>query len=244
MIGTIRRHSQAVWWIIVVAVIISFVWFYGANNASMESLLGRGRSERGRLYGNEIRQSALQSSARQVEFNHFLQDRNSPSRRPRSDEQQRTEVYQQVLLNHELAANAIHPGPDALGLALQDEFKNPSKPASPAEVREGYNQFLLGLEKTSFNEADFVSLLRSQVGLAHLREIVSAPAALVSPREAAAEFRRENESLVAAAAVFNPSNFLGDVTNVTGTFTEVMKAKLISLSSEKVVQFSMNCLIF
>ena len=28
------------------------------------------------------------------------------------------------------------------------------------------------------------------------------------------------------------------------TFTDVMKAKLISLSSETVVQFSMNCLIF
>lgn len=211
MIGTIRRHSQTVWWIIVVAVIVSFVWFYGANNASMESLLGRGHGERGRLYGNEIKQSALQSSARQVEFNHFLQDRSSPSRRPRSDDQQRTEVYQQVLLAHELAANAIHPGPEALGLALQDEFKNPSKPASANEVREGYNQFLASLEKTSFNEADFVGLLRNQVGLSHLRELVSAPAALVSPREAAAEFRRENESLVASAAVFNPSNFLAGV---------------------------------
>lgn len=211
MIGTIRRHSQSLWWIIVVAVIISFVWFYGANNASMESLLGRNRGEGNRLYGNEIKTSALQASARQVEFNHFLQDRNNPNRRTRSDEQQRTETYQQVLLNHELRANGIIPGREALALAVQEEFKNPSKASTPNEVREGYNQFLLSLDKTSFNEADFVNLLRNQVGLGHLRDLVSVPAALVSPREAAEEFRRENESLLASAVVFNPTNFIASV---------------------------------
>lgn len=232
MIGTIRRHSQSLWWIIVVAVIVSFVWFYGANNASMESLLGRNRGEGSRLYGNEIKPSALQASSRQVEFNHFLQDRNSQSRRPRSDEQQRNEVYQQVLLHHELQANGIIAGPEALGLALQEEFKNPSKASTPAEIREGYNQFLLSLDKTSFTEADFVTLLRSQVGLGHLRELVSVPAALVSPREAAAEFRRENESLVATAVVFNPSNFLASVQLTPATVGQYYSNNLARYYSE------------
>jgi len=212
MIGTIRRHSQSLWWIIVAAVIVSFVWFYGANNASMESLLGQNRSEGIRLYGREIRPAALQGAFRQVEFNHFLQDRQSQTRRPRSDDQQRAEAYQQVLVHNELEANAILPGREALGIAVQEEFKNPSKgSSSPAEVRQGYEQFLQSIDKTGFTEADFVNLLRSQVGVGHLRNLVSVPAALVTPREAALEFRRENESVLASAVLFNPSNFVASV---------------------------------
>lgn len=211
MIGTIRRHSQSLWWIIVAAVIVSFVWFYGASNSSMETLLEGRRGQSGSLYGTEIKPSLLQTSRRQVEFSHFLQDRNPQSRRSRSDEQMRTEIYQQVLLNHELAANQIVPGPEALGVALAEEFKGSSTTASPADIKQSYNNFLASLEKTSFTEADFVTLLRSQVALGHLRELMSVPAALITPREASEEFRRENETLQVSAVLFPSSNYLSSV---------------------------------
>ncbi len=213
MIGTIRRHSQSLWWIIVAAVIVSFVWFYGASNSSMESLLARRRSEAGTLYGQEIKPALFHTARRVVGFNHYLQDRNPQSqRRTRTDEQLRMEIYQQTLIQHELEANAIVPGRDALGIALADEFKG-SQPgaANPTDIRQGYNNFLQSLVKSDYTEADFTAFLRNQVSVNLLRELVSVPAALVSPREAAAEFRRENESLVASAVLFNPTNYAASV---------------------------------
>lgn len=234
MIGTIRRHSKSLWWIIVAAVIVSFVWFYGANNTGMETLLDRNRGDGTRLYGQEIKPSLLQGAFRQVEFNNFLQERQSQTRRPRSDEQQRAEAYQQLLVRHELDANGIFPGPDALTLALREEFKNPSKGStSAAEVKQAYLQFLQSLDNSGFTESDFVNLLRNQVAVSHLRDLVAVPAALVTPREAAHEFRRENESVLASAVLFNPTNFLAAVQLTPAAVSQFYSNNLAKYYSEE-----------
>ena len=214
MIGTIRKHSQWLWWIIVAAVIVSFVWFYGSSNRSLESLFSARNGGRGiTIFGQEVRPELVQTTAREVQFGNYLQERSGQNRRTRSEEQLQTEVYQQILIRRELEANAILPGPEAVGVSLRDEFKNPNgAPPSPEQVRQSYEQYIQTLERNGYSEADFAALLRRQIAISHLRELVSVPAALVTPREAAAEFKRDNESIVASAVVFDATNFLASLT--------------------------------
>ena len=214
MIGTIRRHSQWLWWIIVAAVIVSFVWFYGSSNRSLDALFsGRGATHGVAIFGEEIRPEQMQATYREVQFGNYLQERSSQSRRPRSEDQTQTEVYQQVLIQRQIEANGIIPGSEAVGVALREEFKNPNgAPASPEQVRQTYEQYLKGLESSGYTEADFAALLRRQIAINHLRELVSVPAALVTPREATAEFQRENETVLASAVILNLTNYLGTLT--------------------------------
>lgn len=214
MIGTIRRHSQWLWWIIVAAVIVSFVWFYGSSNRSLDALFsGRGSGRGIAIFGEEVRPEQVQATARLVQFNNYLQDRSSQSRRTRSEEQLQNEVYQQVLIQRQLDASGILPGTEAVGVALRDQFKNPNAAAPSAEqVKQAYEQFLKSIETSGYTEADFAALLRYRLSVDHLRELVSVPAGLVTPREAAAEFKRENETVLASAVTLNVTNYLPAVT--------------------------------
>ena len=69
MIGTLRKHSQWLWAIIIVVVIISFVVFF-----SPDARLGRGAGEAdyGTLYGEPVKRDALLQAYADARLGYFL----------------------------------------------------------------------------------------------------------------------------------------------------------------------------
>lgn len=56
MIGTLRRHSQWLWGIIITVVIVTFVFFFSPDIGSRQ---GRSEENHGTLYGQPIKRDDL-----------------------------------------------------------------------------------------------------------------------------------------------------------------------------------------
>ena len=91
MIGTIRKHSAVLWWIIVVAVIVSFVAWSGSDQSSLTALVRGNAGLFGTVDGHDITRDEIVERIRQLGLQESLSDR----RRSMSEEQ-RNEVAAQT----------------------------------------------------------------------------------------------------------------------------------------------------
>lgn len=200
MIGTIRKHSAALWWIIVVAVIVTFVAWSGSTQTSISSLFS-GNSQYGEVDGRPLRRDEILSAYRQVEVQDKLNRRSGASSEGR-DEQ----AAQLAFLQRKINGMGIVADDEVLATALRESFKDPSTGQSRFEA------FAAQLREAGINLETYLAIRRRAVEQSALAELISIPAALVTPKEAEAEFRRANEEAVASAVFFQSTNFLSSVT--------------------------------
>lgn len=202
MIGTIRRHSQVLWWIIVIAVIVTFTAFYGASNRPFEGLLDSRGGRFGAVYGRPIKPAERDEAARLVQLGMALQ---SGGRASRNEENLQRETYRFLFFREKMRQLGIAPGDPAVAAFIRENLTDPKT------GRLQYDDMVAAVKQFGYAEADYVEFIRHQVGMTHLRQVVGVPARLVTPREAEAEFRRENEQVVVSVAHFSSSNHLATV---------------------------------
>ena len=207
MFGTIRKHQQWLWIVIIAAIIVSFVIYFGPGQPSLSGLTGGGQGEFGSFNGKPLTRETLGAFARQAQLAgrlRFGDQVDSPQVRQMGFDVNR-EMYQRLFVDAKLKEFHIVVSDDAVARWIRQNLKDAKTGAVD------YDGFIERLKRFSFTEAEFQRYVRHELGVEHLREVVGVAGQLVTPREAETEFRQENEQAVASAVFFASSNHLAAV---------------------------------
>ncbi|HTH47558.1 MAG TPA: SurA N-terminal domain-containing protein [Candidatus Limnocylindria bacterium] len=203
MFGTIRKHQQWLWILIIAATIVSFVAFFNPAQSSMSGLLGGGL-EHGRINGKPISQETLQTFGRQAEL--FARLQFGEGRIPPGFDVNNAAI-QRLFIDAKLKEYGITVSDEAVA-----DWIRQTLPKDPKTGVVNYDAFVENvLKRMNYSEAEFHEFVRQEVGLQQLREVVGVGGELVTPREAEEEFRHANEQAVTGAAFFSSSNYTASV---------------------------------
>jgi hypothetical protein len=201
MIGSIRKHSNWLWAIIVTAVIASFVIWSDAGGG--RNSFDFGGSDFGKLYGRPITRDQLLKARTAVSVDDAL--RGGRARGASADNER--QVAELMVLQAKVKEMGIQVSDDAVGKYLRENFKDASTGTF------NYDVFIQNLlQRTRIDESTFLEHIRQQVAIQHLVETVGAASRLVTPREVESDYRRDNERWVTKAALFSVSNRVASIT--------------------------------
>jgi hypothetical protein len=199
MIGTMRKHQQWLWVLIVAAVVVSFVVFMDPSQRL--GVGGGGDVGFGTLYGKPISREEYRDATFSVRIAEALRTGRAPSN---SDGNAR-DILQRVLLSRKARDLGIQVGDDAVAAQLRREFK-------AQDGSFNYDTLISNVERIGVRENDFLNYIRQSIEIRHLVEVFGSSGRLVTPREAENEFRRQNEQYLASLVSFSSSNYLSTVT--------------------------------
>lgn len=208
MIGTIRKHQTWLWVFIIVAVVVSFVIYFTPGVTLDNS--GAPRSAFGSMNGRAIERKQYMIAYNEARIRQFLRSGQWPdggeARRMGFDLDR--QARERLVLMDRMERLGIEV-PDATVAAwIQDNFSNPSQPGS---ARQMYDTLVRELARRGVTESDLARYIRHEIGIGHLLDLTAVASSLVTPREAEARYRQQNERLQAEAAVFSLSNHLAAV---------------------------------
>lgn len=207
MFGTIRKHQQWLWIVIIAGVIISFVAYFSPNQPALRGLAGGG-GEFGSFNGKPLTREMLMSFGRQAQLAgrlRFGDAADSAQARQMGFDlnQQRLEL---LFVDYKLKEFGITASDDAVASWIRDNLRDPK--TGTVDYQAFVDRVLTA---NRFSEAEFQDFVRRQIGLTHLRDVISVAGQLVSPEEAKTEFRRMNEQSIVSVAMFSPTNYSAQV---------------------------------
>jgi hypothetical protein len=197
--------------------IISFVYFLDPTTGRR----GRGRSifslSRGAGdYGSVNGRSVSEEEFSRMKHEAILRFRVVYGRWPGEDETSRQmfDPDRQTLEWIFLVEKADELNVQITEEAVTDWIANAFRDRTTGSFRvETYQNFLQQqLRQHGYSEADFVRFIRHHVAVQHLLTLAGLSGALLTPREAEALFREENEQLATEVVLFSSSNYLAGVT--------------------------------
>lgn len=201
MIGTIRKHSAVLWWVIVVAVIVSFVVWIGPAGTALGGR-NTGQGEYGDVDGRPVKQAAIQDAYRQAQ----LRERLQRSQGSMPDEARVQMAGQMVFADMKMASMGVVVSDEALAAYIRERYRD------PATGQSRYATLVGELTAMGAREEDMLSMERRGIGQSVLADVLSIPEALITPREAEQDYRRDHEEVTASAVFFASSNYLSKVT--------------------------------
>ena len=209
MIGTLRRHSQWLWGIIITVVIVTFVVFFSPEIGGGG---GRPEADYGTLYGQPIKRDDLAQAYSDARLGYFLSTGQWPDR----DERARmfgfnldSEARQRLLINYHLKAQGIAVGDDAVAQEIKNIFTDTQTGAFSLQRYEG--MLKQHFAQAGISEASFERFLKHELGRQQLTRTFGLAGKLMSDRAAEAFYRRENEQVQVEFVFLATSNNLAKV---------------------------------
>ena len=212
MFGHIRRHQK---WLMVVfsaLVIVSFVIFIDPTTGRRGRGISRGgSSEFGYMNGRAISAEEFAEAKTEAKLEYLF----STGRWPEEDESSQqffnldNQIPRRLFLAEKLRDFNIQATDDAVADWIAREFRDRKTGAFQIEV---YQQFAkTRLPRGRVSEPAFLDFVRHQVGIEQLASIAGLSGSLITPREAEAAYRQQNEQLSAEVVLFPMSNYLASV---------------------------------
>ncbi len=209
MIGTIRKHSSWLWWIIAGLTIISFVYFMSVPGANKGG--GSGSSGNfGVIYGRTITAQDFQEA--QAEYYIYYWTRSDghwpdTSANVSRDDMER-DIYIRLLLAQKARQLDIHVDEDALVTAAAEFLRSISGKGQPVAMDKFVAQVLA---PKGLGVADLENFLRNELVVQQMIQVLGLSGALVTPQEGSQLYDRENQEISAQAVFFAASNYLAQV---------------------------------
>ncbi len=209
MIGTLRRHSQWLWGIIITVVIITFVIFF---TPSVGSNRGGGGANYGTIYGQPIKHDDLAQAYTDARLGFFFMsggrwptEENAMMFRFNAD----TEARRRLVLNHLLKEHGIDVGDAVVAQQIKTIFADQKTGAFNIQ---GYDELLKRtFAPAGVGEASFERFLKCELGHQQLAQMFSLSGKLITERAAEGFYRRENESALTEFVFLASSNNLAKV---------------------------------
>lgn len=204
MFGTIRRHSTWLWVVIIAIVSVSMVVFF-----SSDATLSGGRASAGdfgSISGRPITQSEYFDAEQEVRLSHFLQSGKWPGNDEASTRRTENETISRIFLVQKLKEMDIQASEKAMAIMMHEQLRDYPRASLEKEI----------LEPNKLKLADYDRLVRNESAIRQLIASASVSARLVTPADAEALWRKENQTVSAQLAVFWTSNFLDKVTITNG----------------------------
>jgi hypothetical protein len=210
MIGTIRRHQQWLWGIIILAIIVSFVIYFSPNSRNLLSS-GGDNYDFGSINGKAITREQYRDANAEVELFYFLRVGKWPGREDARQNGFDTEqeTYQRIVLIEKLKQLDIQPSVEAAAKWIGTIFRGPNEETFPIER---YQNFVKNeLQPHHLTSEDFYRFASHQVAQQQLMSTFGMAGKLITPQEAESFYRRANEPMATEAVFFSASNFLSSV---------------------------------
>lgn len=228
MIGTIRKHSKWLLWIIAGATIFSFVFFMGTGPARNGGG-GSGRVDTniisGTIYGKKVTADMYARASHDVDLYFLFNYGEWATRNPNiTKDRLAREIYVRMMLLQKAKNIGIHADEDQVEQAAASYMRSPEL-IRALQVRSQsvpFNAFLQQiLEPHDLTDVDFQNFVSDDLMINQLQLTYGMPGLLITPQEAANEYVRENQELSAQIVFFSASNFLHQVSlppGVVGQF--------------------------
>jgi len=206
MIGTIRKHSNWLWYPIIIATIITFV-LWGASQALFGTRGSGGNL--GLVYGKKVTPEQYLSAKKDFYLSYWF----SSGRWPDDAAMAPTEVEQQIYLSLMLTQKAqqlgIHVSDDAAAASAAERLAALGRNGQTVSLDALVDQ---ALAPKGFTSADFENYIRHDLMIHQLVQSMGLSGELITPQEARNAYQRENEELSCQAVFFSASNYLSAVT--------------------------------
>jgi hypothetical protein len=203
MFGTIRKHSNWLWTIIIVFVGVGMVVFFSPD-VSLGPRVSEG--DFGTINGRPITQSEYLDARQEVYLAYFFQSGKWPERSAEFENRLEGETISRAFLIHKLKEMDIKVSEKAAALMEHNQLRD----MSYAEFEKSF------LQPNGLSILDYKRFVRHQAAIQQLFNAVAATGRLVAPADVEALWRKENQQVAAQLAVFWTSNYLDRVTITNG----------------------------
>lgn len=212
MIGTIRKHQAWLWYLIIAVTIVTFVGFLSPSSRRG----GYGDSSHadfGAIDGKPVSREAYRDAMLEEHLDFRLRYGQWPSqeeqlRQMGYDITQKT--YQRLFMNAKADDLKIEVSDQALLRRIRQLFGlGADQVLPPEQYREFVGKELMPNGCTQF---DFERFVRHAIAHEQLVSLYGMSGDLVTPKEAEAFYRRENEPISTSVAFFKSTNFISQVT--------------------------------
>lgn len=204
MFGTIRRHQNWLWIVIIAIIVVSFVVFFSPD-VDFSAAGRRGESGmNGSINGQPVKDSDFYSALREARINHLFRTGQWPGNDEQAQDGLRRDALSRVFLIGKLKELDIQVSDEAVARLTRERL--------PRELADNIGRFVK--EHLEPNGSDMETLeryLRHEAAIQQLVHVASASAKLLQPREAELLYRKENERLNVEVALFSASNYLDRV---------------------------------
>jgi len=204
MIGTIRKHSAWLWWVVAGLTIISFVW-WGANPGTRN---GGGRyAGYGTIYGQPVTRQQFAAAQRDFYLYYWRRNGEFPNASvSRVDIERGT--YERIILMAKAKQLGIHVGDDAQVAAAKDFLGSLGRDGQAVPLSAFVERVL---QPAGFDAADFQSFIADDLAIEQLVQTMGLSGELIPPQEAGELFDREHQEVSAQAVFFSGTNYLSQV---------------------------------
>ncbi len=207
MIGTIRRHQQWLWVVIIVATIISFTTYLSPNRRNLGGIGGSGSvsADFGSIDGQPVTRDDFFAAEREGRLFFRLRAGEWPDS---EDQKKQVERYasQALLLETEMKDYKINVTTAAAARFTKIILGVPLDQAMPADKFEEFIQNEL-MRRGGLTADDFERFVRHQCGQEYLTTLVGMSGKLITSTEAEFFYRRENEPMATEWVPFPATNF-------------------------------------
>lgn len=207
MIGTFRKHSKALWIIIIAVIIIVFV-YWGSPTSRTGDITPARDGSHGVMNGESITDALFQDTLREVRLYYFFSNGRWPGRGQMPDGfDEMRETYQRLFLIQKAREMGIYASDEVVAQTASARMRALNR-GNPVMVDE-FEKQLLAPERMSF--ADFERFIRHEVAIQQLFSVLTAAGELVPLDEIETLYRREFQPVSAQAIVFRATNDLTSI---------------------------------
>ncbi|HEX9047231.1 MAG TPA: SurA N-terminal domain-containing protein [Verrucomicrobiae bacterium] len=206
MIGSIRKHSAWLWWLIASLTIVSFIWW----GAAPGTRYGSGRNAGlGVLYGKPITPEAFEAAQREFDIFYWSRTHEFPGANASfSPADLKRETYLRLLLVQKAATLGIHVSDEAVATAANGFLSSLTGNKQAVPLPQFVEKVL---QPAGLTANDFQRFIRDDLIIQQLVKTMGLSGALVTPQEAGQIYDRENQEVSAQVVFFAASNYLSQV---------------------------------
>ena len=208
MFGTIRKHQTWLWAFLVAVMSLGLVVYFNPNSGGASGWSNRSRAQidHGSINGQPVTDAEFLDAAKEVKFANFLHGNKWPGADEATKRRLETETLSRVFLIHKLKEMEIEASEKAVALMIHEQLRDYPYASLEQEI----------LHPNGLQISDYDRFVRHEAAIRQLVAAASVSARLVSPAEAEAVWRKENQEVSAQAAAFWTSNFLDKVVVTNG----------------------------
>lgn len=205
MIGTIRKHSKIMWWIIIVVIILAFVvWDTRTGDGQ------GGNGNLGAMNGRTISTAMFENAHREVLIYHFFAAGSFPGGGGRTipgfDAER--ETYNRLLILQKISDLGINISDEVVARAASERLRLINR-GEPVPLPQ-FEQQILAPQRLTLS--DFERFVRNDIAIQQLISTVGVSGQVVPPQEIEALYRRDHQEISAQIAFFHGSNNLAAIT--------------------------------
>jgi parvulin-like peptidyl-prolyl isomerase len=206
MIGTIRKHQQWLWAIIITATIISFViWTGNRGNRGPDY----GSMDLGSVNGEKVTREDFERARAEVLLQYLFNTGNPYKDDAKREAEFQQRIYVRLLLMQKLEQHGIRVSSEKAGQIANlwiQRFGRGDRQIGMEEFRKAL------LEPQHLTVEDLDRFARHEIGIQELAATIGTAGALVTPQEAQELYKREHQEIATQAVFFSLSNYLNSIT--------------------------------